>query len=228
MRVFLERLEQRAQVVSEIVEPDPEITLRVRPEHFVKLANLAGLGIGLEELVPENGAQFRRGLLQRNRLLQHLEHARLVAHREPALLLGGLEELGQFAQRPLGLQVARRDDGDEDGDAAQPVQQRFSEQVVARELRVAPDVRRLAEQLRHAHFKGAMKVGDPALAALDQFQVVEMCVTDEGVALEIHVRGSLYVCAAAVCVARQFAESARLENRKPFALDAPARLTRAS
>ena len=49
------------------------------------------------------------------------------------------------------------------------------------------------------HVKGAMKVGDPALAALDQFQVVEMCVTDEGVALEIHVRGSLYVCAAAVC-----------------------------
>ena len=183
--------------MGEVVQADPEIALRIGPEHLVEFAGLPGLRIGLEELVAQERAQFGRGLLQRDRLFQDLEDARLVAHLQPALLFGGLEELGQFTQRPLGFQVARRDDGDENGDAAQPVHQRFGEQIVAGELRVTPDMWRLTEKLRHADFEGAVEVGHPALPPLDEFQIVEMRVTDERVAFEVHVRRPLYVCATA-------------------------------
>jgi hypothetical protein len=54
------------------------------------------------------------------------------------------------------------------------------------EFGIAPDVRRLAEQLPDADFEGAMQVRDPAFAPLDELLIVEMRITDEGVAVEVH------------------------------------------
>ena len=47
-------------VVREIVELEPEVALRLGAEHLVELADLAGFGIDLEELVAEQAAAARR------------------------------------------------------------------------------------------------------------------------------------------------------------------------
>ena len=122
-------------------------------------------------------------LVERHRRLQHLEDARLVADVHAALLLGRLPELVKLAHRPLRLQVARRNDGDEERHLLELFDERFGEEIVALELGIAPDVRRLAEQLADTDLQRAMEVRDPSLAPLDQLDVVEVGVADEGVAL---------------------------------------------
>ncbi len=46
-------LDQRAHLVRQIVELDPELTLRIGAEDFIQLADASGLRIDAEELVAE-------------------------------------------------------------------------------------------------------------------------------------------------------------------------------
>ena len=186
---MFDAFEQRGDLVGEIVQAKPEIPLRFRAEDLVELADAAVLRIDAVELVPEQALELHLLLIERHRRLQHLEDARLLGHAHAALPLGRLPEFHELPLRPFRADVARRDDGDEHGDALQAVDERFGEEIVALELGVAPDVRLLAEQLADTDLEGAVQVGDPPLAPFDQFLVVEMRVADERIAVEVHRRG---------------------------------------
>ena len=60
------------------------------------------------------------------------------------------------------------------------------EVIVALELRVPPDSRLLAVELRDTCLQGPMEGCDPAFVPLDQLDVVEVRVADEGVPFEVH------------------------------------------
>ncbi len=103
----LERMQQAAHVVCEVVELEPEVTFGVGAEDFVKLANLAGRRIDLEELVAEHRPELGRLLPERHVRLEDLEDPCLVLHADAALLVGRATELVDFLQSPFGSNVAR-------------------------------------------------------------------------------------------------------------------------
>ena len=74
--------------MREIIQPDPELPLRVGPEDFVEFPDLARFRIQSEELVAEELLQPFRRFVQRHRRLEHLEDACLVAHVHATLFLG--------------------------------------------------------------------------------------------------------------------------------------------
>jgi hypothetical protein len=188
-----QQLEQRVQVVRQIVELHPEVPFGFRPEDLVQFTEAPGAGDLLEELVTEQRLQFRRLFLQRDRGLENLEEARLVPDLDAALPIRRATEPLELLTRGPGLDVARRDDRHQRADAFELLPERLAEDVVAAQLGIPPDLGLLAEQLRHADFERPLKVRDPAPATLYEADVVQMCVADEGIAFEIdgHVRDHL-------------------------------------
>ena len=67
---------------------------------------------------------------------------------------------------------------------------RFLDVNVARHKLIASNLANIdtpGYQTKDLDFQSAMQVGDPALAALDEFYVVYVRIADESVALEVHV-----------------------------------------
>ena len=181
--------------MCQIVEAQPEIPLRFRAEDLVQFADLAGFRIDLEELIAQQRAQLRRMLVDGHRRFHDLEDSRLVLDLDAAVLLGGVKKLRKFFPGPFRLHIAGRDDGDQRANAANAIQQRVRQHVVAGQLGVAPDLRRLAQQLPQTHFQRAVQIGHPSLASFHQLHVVQVRVADEGVAFEAHGL-FLFGCAA--------------------------------
>jgi len=86
----------------------------------------------------------------------------------------------------FGSDIARREHRHQDRDLGKALDEAVGEHVVALELRVAPDLRFLAEQLFQPDLQGRMQAGDPPLLSLGQRLVVDMGVADEDVVLEFH------------------------------------------
>ncbi len=160
--VVIHLLEQPAQIVGEVVELDQELLFGLGPEDLRQLAHAARVRIDLVELVAEKPLQLGRMLIEGHERLQDLEDACLIAALEPVVLLGGAAELAELPASPLGIDVARRYDGDERGDFAQPIDQDVREVFVAAQLGVPPDVRFAAGELRHPGLEGPLETGDPA------------------------------------------------------------------
>jgi hypothetical protein len=69
----------------------------------------------------------------------------------------------------------------------QPILQGLGEDVVPLELRIAPDLGVLAEELTDADFEGAMQVRDPSFPPFDELLIVYVRVADERVGVELHL-----------------------------------------
>jgi len=93
-----------------------------------------------------------------------------------------VDEALQFPVAPAGVQVARRDNGDEDRRAAQLLFQIRAEVVGGAEARVAPQDRLLPEFLVELDLQALVKRGDPAFLA--DGLIVEVAVADEHVIAE--------------------------------------------
>src|SRR5258708_33472400 len=118
---------------------------------------------------------------------ENLENARFVVDPQAAVLVSGFAELVDFLAAPFRLDVSRRHHSDQRGDPLEAVGQRDRKIVVALKLRVPPDARLLPKELSDANLEGPVKAGHPPLAALDQPDIVEVGITDEGITFEGHV-----------------------------------------
>jgi hypothetical protein len=134
-------------VVGEVVEPLPVAYVALQGYLGAELLSALSLRVVLVELVAEDAPQLRRVALRRDVKLDDFEDARLVLKAEAAARRGALAELFQLPEAPLGLDVARREDGDEEGDFREACYERVREDVVALKLAVAPDADRLAREL---------------------------------------------------------------------------------
>src|ERR1700730_477209 len=121
-----------------------------------------------------------------DRRFQHLENPGLVLNAKASLLGGGLAEFDELPPAPFRLHIAGRRDGHERLHPLKTPDQRVGEVVVALELRVPPDARLLAVELRDTSLQRPMEARDPAFVPLDQLDVVEVRVADEGVPFEVH------------------------------------------
>ena len=180
-----QHLQQAAHVVREIIELQPEIPLRLRPEDFVELAHSAGLGVDFEELVSEKRLQLRRMLIERHRRLQHLEDARLVPDADAALLLRRLAERVDFLSSPFRLAVPRRHDRHERRYPLQAIDERDREVVVPLEFGVPPDGGVPPEELSEARLERALQIRHPSFVPFDQLDIVEMGIADERVSVKL-------------------------------------------
>ena len=71
-------------------------------------------------------------------------------------------------------------------DSLKTLDEGVGEVVIALELRVPPDPRLLAVELRDTSLQRPMEGCDPTFVPLDQLDVVEVRVADEGVPFEVH------------------------------------------
>src|SRR5580704_19606197 len=127
--------------MRQVVQFQPEITLRLGTKHFIQLAHPSSVWCDLEEFIAEQRLELWRMHLQMNRGLKDFENAHLVVKADASLLLGGLHEFREFLASPFGLDVAGRDNRDECRDAAQSFEQDLRKRIVALQFGVAPDVR---------------------------------------------------------------------------------------
>ena len=181
----LQHLEQAAHVVREIIEFEPEIPLRLRPEDFVQLAHSAGLGVHFEELVSEQRLQRRRMLIGRHRGLQHLEDTGLVPDPEAALLRRRLAERVDFLSSPFRPDVPGGHDRHERRNLLQALDERDRKVVVPLELGVPPDSGVPPEQLPEARLERPLQIRHPPLVPLDQLDIVEVGIADERIPVKM-------------------------------------------
>jgi hypothetical protein len=66
------------------------------------------------------------------------------------------------------------------------IHQGVREDIVSGELEIAPDLGLFAQQLTDPNLKRAMKVGDPSHSSVDKAYVINVGITDEGIAIEAH------------------------------------------
>src|SRR5579859_713438 len=123
---------------------------------------------------------------QRHRRLQYFKNTSLVLETDTALLFRRFPEFTQFFPCPFGLDIPRRNHGDQRGDAPEPLNQRVLEIIISLQFGVTPDAGLLTEELRHANFQSAMQVRDPTPMPLDKLYVVQVGVTNECVPFEVH------------------------------------------
>src|SRR5579864_651110 len=97
----LEHLQHTADVVCQVVEPNPEFSLRVGPENLVQLVNSSCIRINPEELIAQQRLQFRRRCVERHGRLQYLENPRFVMETNTTLLFGRLPEFRKLPPGPL-------------------------------------------------------------------------------------------------------------------------------
>src|ERR1700726_1767979 len=117
---------------------------------------------------------------------QHLENPCPVLDANASLLVGGLAELDQLPPSPFRLHIAGRHDSHQRLDSLKTLDEGVGEVIVALELRVPPDPRLLAVELRDTSLQRPMEGCDPTFVPLDQLDVVEVRVADEGVPFEVH------------------------------------------
>jgi hypothetical protein len=194
----LDEVEHVADVMGQIVELDPEIPLRVRAEDLVELQDPAALRVDSEELVAEETPQLGRLQLEWNRRLQHLEDPGPVLEVPLFLHTDGSEELAQLAFRPFGADISRGDHRHEQGGLLQPLGQDVGKDIVAVQLGVAPDVRRLPQELAHPDLERTMQIRNPPLLSLDERGIVEVGVADEHVDFVVHRRPFAYGLSSAI------------------------------
>ena len=124
-------LEQRAEVVRDVVHLHPEVALGLRAEHLIQFPRAPGLGIDPVELVAQHLLQLGRAgpppapgvfITLKTRALP-FERAR----RRPASAF--FQNSQQLPAGPVRLQVARRDDAHQDADALEALEQRVLEEV---------------------------------------------------------------------------------------------------
>jgi hypothetical protein len=72
------------------------------------------------------------------------------------------------------------------GHVLEEIDEGLREHVVALQLRVSPEVGRLAEKLSDADFEGPMEVRYPPFLAFDERSIVQVGVADEHVVIEVH------------------------------------------
>ena len=185
-RVGLQGIQRELDVVREIVERIEARLVegvacgRGKPE-FARVLILAQC----IELVAQHGLQRRRKLVQRHRGLHDLEQPRLVLKANAAGQFGAATEFLDFAQTRLRFEIARRHDRQQQRRLQQLVLQRVLQIVVARERRIAPDGRILAEQLAQTNLERLMEHFYPAALSLEHRLVVEVGVADEDVTFTI-------------------------------------------
>jgi hypothetical protein len=129
-------------------------------------------------------------LLERHGGFDDLEHPGLVTDADAPGLRRRLDEFTQLAQAPVGLQIARGNDRNQNRDTGQAIHQAIREDVIALEFWVPPDLRRSPQQLPETDLQGPVKARNPPLLALDESHIINMGVTDENVVLETHAGGT--------------------------------------
>src|SRR5579864_494219 len=88
----LEHLQHTADVVCQVVEPNPEFSLRLGSEYFVQLVDSPRIRINPEKLIAQQRLQFGRSCLDRYWRLQNFEDTRFVVETNATLLFSRLPE----------------------------------------------------------------------------------------------------------------------------------------
>jgi hypothetical protein len=179
-------LQELRDVVGQVVELRQKGAVRTRPVLRRQFVRTPRLRVVDEKLVAQHRLDFFRQALAHHRRLHHFEDAGLVAHPNAALALRGPAELLQLAVAPLGLHVARRENGDQRGDARQALENGVREIVVSLKLGVAPNPWDLTANLTHADLQQAMELRDPTLFALHERLIVNVGVADEEIVIVVH------------------------------------------
>ena len=185
--------EHRADVVREI----GQLVLKDLGVHRQFIA-AAGCRVGAEEFEAERVAQHRLAMgVLLGRPFHDLDRPAFRLDPELARAAAAVDEALQFPVAPAGVQIAGRDDRDQDRRAAQLFFEIGAEVVGGAEARIAPQDRLLSELLVEFDLQALVKRRDPAFLA--NGLIVEVAVADEHVIAEAGDVGHDMDLGLAVC-----------------------------
>ena len=97
-----------------------------------------------------------------------------------------LTELASLARAPFRVEIAGRDNGDQDSRLPELSDNLVGKNIIALKFLVSPDLRLAAQAHAQDGLQGRMKPRDPTLFSRAQRLIVDVGVADEEVLLEIH------------------------------------------